>query len=192
MSATTQRTDEFESDELLALARIDIERNALDEALRKLKQIINQSDAPAEAFSMAGRLYAQLGLWEKAKTQYQRYLKQQPSAITETFQLGMVHFDAGQKDEAKHTWDTLLEKSSLYPPALFYRALAYAEDGQNQEARLMLDVLMKSVPADNLYFSRAKELMRTLEAGTPQSESDNSGAKPTSRARAKDPYQTEH
>lgn len=186
-------TAPFEADELLALARLDIERGALEEALRKLKQLTALKEPLADAFSLTGRLYAQLGLWDRAKREFQRYLEKEPNAVTEAFELGMVNFDAGHREEAKRIWDGLLQKHALHPPALFYRALLSADQGEATEAKQRLELLLKSVAADNLYFGRAKELMQAIESrqGRAAADRDNNFAE-LRQPRAKDPYKTEH
>jgi tetratricopeptide (TPR) repeat protein len=112
---------------------------------------------------MAARLYAQLGLWERAKPLFQRYIEAEPKAMNEVFQLGMVHFDAGEVKEALAIWSGLLKDHPTHPPALFFTALAHSQTGQIAEARHGLDVLLKSAPADNLYFNRGKELLQAIE-----------------------------
>ena len=182
--------DLFDGDELVALARYDIEQGRLDEALRKLKQALMDEATPSEALSMIARLYAQIGLFERAKDCFQKYLQAEPGALIETFQLGMTHFDAGQRSEALTIWEELLKQHPTHPPALFYTALIRAQDGKIPDARQSLDILLKSAPADNLYFGRAKELLRELDAGqAPTAAQDATGATPHLPA---DAYQTEH
>jgi len=189
-AAPAAKPDMFEPDELVALARLNIERGEMDEALWKLKQVIAEANPPAEALSMTARLYAQLGLFERAKPLFQRYLATQPNAVNETFQLGMVHFDAGQLAEALKIWDGLLKSQPTHPPALFYRALALHQLGQSTEARHSLDILLKSAAPDNLYFNRAKELLQTIE----NPPAGRGGAAPTEAMRMapKDAYKIEH
>jgi len=186
------KTDLFESDELVSLARLNIERGEVEEALWKLKQVIAEANPPAEALAMSARLYAQLGLFERAKPLFQRYLVMQPNAVNEIFQLGMVHFDAGQQAEALKIWDGLLRTQPTHPPALFYRALALHQLDQSPEARHSLDILLKSAAPDNLYFNRAKELLQTIE--NPPATLAGRGAAPTEAMRMapKDAYKTEH
>ncbi len=195
-SKSSGKHDAFENDELVALARLDIERGEFEEALWKLKQVLTEQTPPAEALSMAGRLYAQLGLRERAKPLFQRYLELEPAAVNETFQLGMVHFDAGQPQEAKKIWERLLKDHPTHPPGLFYQALVLAQEGQAAQAKLLLDSLLKSAPADNLYFGRAKELLQAIEARQPiTAVAANNGkgtAKETPRITPKDAYKTEH
>jgi len=156
--------DSFDIDELVALARFDLDKGDLSEALWKLKKVIATNNPPAAALSMAGRLYAQLGLWARAQQMFRQYIAIEPSAINENFQLGMVHFDAGQSAEALKIWEGLLKNHPTHPPALFYRALLLAEANQVMEARHSLDILLKSAPADNLHFKQGKELLASLDA----------------------------
>jgi tetratricopeptide (TPR) repeat protein len=179
----------FDAQELFALARLDLERGSLEQALFKIKQLIADPEAPNEAFGFAGRLYAQLGIWDRAKELFQRYLKLNPKAVTEAFQLGMVHFDSLESNEALEIWSELLQREPAHPPSLFYSALALAQQGKLPEARHNLDVLLKSASTDNLYFNRAKELLQSIDAHQPQ---DNVQKKEALPAMTKDAYKTEH
>jgi tetratricopeptide (TPR) repeat protein len=191
--AKIEKNELFEADELVALARHDIERGELDQALGKLKQAMSDTTPPAEAFAMGARLYAQLGLWERAKALFQQYLEAEPNAVNEAFQLGMVHFDSGQIDEAVNIWESLLKNHPTHPPALFYRSLAKHQVGQTAEARHTLDVLIKSAAPDNLYFNRAKELLQTIEGQQAMpAASRNAAITETLRVAPKDAYKTEH
>lgn len=180
----------LDAQELLALARIDMERGALEPALQKIKRLIADPEASSEALALAGRLYAQLGLWDRAEKMFQKYLALEPNAVTETFQLGMVHLDAGRRSEALKIFEDLLKRQPIHPPALFYRALSLVQEGQISSARQALDLLLKSIPADNLYFGRGKELLQSLDAARPPA-----ATTPATDARAgltKDVYRTEH
>jgi len=157
-------TDRFDKDELLALARRDLEKERVEEALRKLKVLIAEPDPLADALVLAARLYAQLGLTERAQGCYRKYLAAHPDALLESFELGMTHFDRGDAGEAEVLWRGVLERAPTHPPALFYRALLHARAGRMPEARRDLDVLLQAVPADNLYVTRGRELLQELDA----------------------------
>lgn len=178
----------FDAQELFALARLDLERGSLEQALHKIKQLLADPEIPNEAFGFAGRLYAQLGLWDRAKELFHRHLKLNPESVTEAFQLGMVHFDTAQTDEALKIWTELLQREPAHPPALFYCGLALAQRGKITEARHSLDVLLKSAPADNLYFGRAQELLKSIDAQQPS----NNLQKEALPSVSKDAYKTEH
>lgn len=186
----------YDAEELVALARLDMDKGAVDQALLKLKQVFAEGEPPAEAASLMARLYAQLGLFKRAQEFYQRFLQKNPDAMLERFQLGMTYFDGGQATEALAIWEELLKATPNHPPALFYKALALAQGGNRGDARQALDLLMKTAPADNLYFGRAREMMQALDAG--RTPANVRGTRETERTdmpvrRApKDPYQTEH
>lgn len=187
--------EQFDSDELYALARLALERNDVEGALSKLKKIIGVANPPAEALGLSARVYAQLGLFERAAKLYERYLQANPKAYLEQFQLGMTRFDAGKPDEALRVWAELLKEKPNYPPALFYSSLALSRTGKTMEARSALERLLKSVDVDNLYFARGKELLQVLESGGIAEKAVSSGRNGSLNAIARggsDPYRTEH
>jgi len=149
----------FDQEELLALARRDLEAGRLEEALLKLKQVIAGTDAMVEALPFAARVYGQLGLIEKARACYKRYLEVRPGALPESFELGITYFEGGDPAEARKIWDTVLGAAPTHPPTLFYSGLLAAREGRVPDARRNLDVLFKSAPADNLYVTRGRELL---------------------------------
>ena len=158
----------LDREELFALARTDLEANRIEQALIKLKQVISGKDAIIEALPFTARVYGQLGLVEKARACYQRYLEANPKAVLESFELGVTYFEAGEKKEAKLLWDRLLENAPTHPPTLFYSGLLAAQEGRLPDARRNLDVLFKSTPSDNLYVSRGRELLNDIDNPAPQ------------------------
>lgn len=157
---------EFDNDEMFALARRDLEAGRMEEALFKLKKLIAGPDAMTEALPHAARVYAQLGLMEKARDCYRRYLKTKPDATLESFELGITYFEGGEGGEAKKVWDRVLEAQPTHPPTLFYSGLLAAREGRLPDARRNLDVLFKATAADNLYVTRGKELLRDIDSET--------------------------
>jgi tetratricopeptide (TPR) repeat protein len=190
---TTMATEAFETDELLALARLDMERGNVEAALSKLKLALMTENPLPEAQTMAARLYAQFGLYDRARALYEAYLQTNPGSITEKFQLGMTHFDTGQSREALAMWEALLKEFPTHPPALFYKALVLAQQSKTADAKQTLDILMKSAAADNLYFGRGKELLQSINNG-PGLSAGNSGegGKRITPILPQDVYKTEH
>lgn len=158
--------ESFDADELIALAKYDVEKGELDKALFKLKNVLSRRKAPQEAKALTARLYAQLGLFDKAKTLYKDYIKDVPDAELETFQLAMTHYDTGEIQQALDIWNQILGKQPTHPPSLFYSSLALANMGNKADAVKNLEKIMHSVASDNLYFERAKELMAALNSDT--------------------------
>lgn len=185
-------TENFETDELMALARHDLDRGNLEGALGKLKQILAGTAPLPEAQAMAARLYAQLGLYDRAQALYQAYIKTNPGAVTEKFQFGMTHFESGHARQALAIWEELLKEYPTHPPALFYKALVLAQQGDVADARQTLDILMKSAPADNLYFGRGRELLQAINNGQALPLAKSDGGKRTAATVPQDAYKTEH
>jgi len=179
---------ELDSDELLALARLDMDQNRMDQALIKLKHILNTDKGNSDALSMGGKVYAQLGLFDKAKNCFKQYLEINPDSIIDQFQYGMVHFDNGDKDTALSIWNELLAKQPTHPPSLFYKGLLLAQTNQTADARATLSILLQSAPADNLYFGRAKELLQAMDKGVAIEASGDGGSGAESKSLPKDAY----
>ncbi len=156
---------DFDSEELLALARLALERKDVEGALSKLKKILGAGSLSAEAISLGARIYAQMGLFGRAEKFYEQFLAKNPRAVAERFLLGMTRLDAGRPGDALEVWSALLKEHPGYPPAMFYKSLALAQTGKTGEARTGLDLLLKSIPAGNPYFGHAKELLQAIESG---------------------------
>lgn len=187
MAENSTASLDLEPDELLALARLDIDKGELESALRKLKSVLNHASPPAGALSMAARLYAQLGLLPRAKQLFNAYLKQHPDALNERFQLGMVHFDSGEGDHAGKIWEQILVAAPTHPPTLHYMGLLCAQQNRMADARRHLEVLLKAAPSDNLYFERSRELLKTIDSNLPTNQSVGLSA-----SVVRSPYQNEH
>ena len=154
--------EQFDGEELLALSRHDIDSGRLDKALAKLKRAHNQSDCPSIVLSTLARLYAQLKLFDKAKPLYQKYLNIEPGAMAELFQFGLVHYEMGEFQNALTIWQELLKEQPTHPPALYYCGLTKWQSGDHEGAKRDLSVLMQSAAVDNLYFTKAKELLGVI------------------------------
>ncbi|NHZ80745.1 tetratricopeptide repeat protein [Massilia sp. CCM 8695] len=165
MTASRNISDIFAADELLALARLDVEKNQLDSALEKLKSILGGPDPDPEAISMAARVYAQLGLFTRAQDLFRRYLVVHPGSLNEQFQLAMTHMNNSEPADAEGFFNAILASTPTHPPALFYSALLLSQQGKTMDAKRSLDILLQSAPADNLYAGRGKELLESIDAG---------------------------
>jgi len=179
---------ELDSEELLALARLDMEQNRIDQALIKLKHILSTDKGNSDALSMSGKVYAQLGLFDKSKNCFKQYLEINPESVIDKFQYGMVHFDNGDKDAALSIWNELLAKQPTHPPSLFYKGLLLAQTNNMADARATLSILLQSAPADNLYFGRAKELLQAMDKGGVIEASSEGGNGSEPKSLPKDAY----
>ncbi|MCE3602774.1 tetratricopeptide repeat protein [Massilia sp. P8910] len=165
MTVSRNISDISAADELLALARLDVEKNQLDSALEKLKSILGGPEPDPEAMSMAARVYAQLGLFTRAQGLFRRFLVAHPGAVNEQFQLAMTHMNNSEPAEAEGFFNAILASTPTHPPALFYSALLLSQQGKTLDAKRSLDILLQSAPADNLYAGRGKQLRDAIDAG---------------------------
>jgi tetratricopeptide (TPR) repeat protein len=157
----------FDAEELFALAKLDLKKGNVAEALEKLKSITRGEQAPPGAYSICGHVYLQLELPDRAERMFLKHLALYPGAPDEMFALGSVHFHTGRNAEALKLWDDLLQKFPSYTPALLYRAILQAQAGQVAAARNDLETLMKSTPVESPYFKPAQELLQRLDAQRP-------------------------
>ena len=153
----------FDNDELIALAYADIDERRHDLALDKLKQVLAREYPPAEAISLTAKLYAMLRLFDRAHLLFERYLALHPEALEENFQLGMVLYDKGDVDKAFAIWEALLKREPVFPPGLYFCAVVQKQKGRLAEARRNLDVLLKTAQPDNQYVERARELLQAID-----------------------------
>jgi tetratricopeptide (TPR) repeat protein len=168
MVAELQESDVEES---LALARHQVQHGDFERALARLKALVALPQPPADSLAMIARVYAQLGLMERAQGAFRRYLESHPGAAHETFELGATYFDQGNDARALEHWTQALVIAPTHPPALFFSAAALSRSGKNADARRHLEVLFNSAPADNLYVERARDLLKTLDAAQAGAES---------------------
>ncbi|AXQ28044.1 tetratricopeptide repeat protein [Solimonas sp. K1W22B-7] len=176
----------FDGEELLVLARMDLEKGIVEQGLSKLKQAAALGDCPPAARLELARVYAQLGLRQKARSQFEAYLQARPEDVDATFQLGMTRFEDGETDAALALWDRVLQQASQYPPALYFRAVAAARQGQGKDARAMLRTALDVIPADNLYFTRSRDLLASMDAA------EKAGKAEPVAINAADAYRTQH
>lgn len=155
--------ENLEQDELIALARLDIEQGRVEQGLLKLKYLLAAGTVQPEVLSMAARLYAQLALFDRAQPLYEQYLQLRPDAFEEEFQLGMVKFDKGEGGQALETWERVMKRQPTFPPGLFFSAVVLRQQGKIADARRNLDVLLQTAPNDNLYYGRGQELLQAIE-----------------------------
>lgn len=170
---------QWDADELLVLARLDLKKENVEGALQKLKQARQLSSIASAIDVELGRLYAQIGLRKRAIPYFQGYLQSFPADIDAHFQLGMAQFEEGDHEAATVTWRAVAEVEPTYPPLLYFQALLLSQQRETGRAKEQLRRALEILPADNLYFSRARDLLSALEAAG----AEDDGSAPASAAR---------
>ena len=164
-SANIVSTDLLDKYELVALARLDLEKERFDQALVRLKQAASlDGEELPDISALLGATYARLRLWDRAQAALSAFLTLRPDALNERFQLGMTYFDSGDHARALEVWQQVLGRAKLHPPALYYSALANARLGRLQPALEYCQTVLSTAAQDNLFHGRAKELLEQLRA----------------------------
>lgn len=153
---------QFDKEEILALAREHFEQNRVEEALGRIKQLLEDDVVVPGARELAARIYIRLRLYDRAIALLQQCLELDPESLERQLELAMVYQDSGDLDTALDRWDALLQRHPLMPPALFNAAWLLAQRKQFADASRHIEVLLQTAAEDNLYVGRARELQRTL------------------------------
>lgn len=158
-----QNLDIFNTDEVLALAELDLERENFQDSLYKLKYLSQQGVVNDELDAMLGSAYAKLKLFNSAAEHYDRLLERNDTRLHERFQLGMVNYELGNNDVAIKCWDRVLETEPFYPPVLFHKALLLIELNQTEDAKRLLNALLGAVEETNYYAEQATNILKELD-----------------------------
>lgn len=154
----------FEQDELLALARDDMKKQDYTSALTKVKFIFTQERIPLDVLALAGKIYATLGLFDRAKAAFTDYTKNSPDAFVELFQLGMVEKDMGNREQAVKIWEGVLEIQPDYSEVLFYLGELCIQLERIEDARNWLLRLLETAPDDSEFIPLADQLLNRIKA----------------------------
>ena len=149
-------------DELIVLAKLDLEASNLSDALIKLKFAYSK-DAKGEVLIMLARLYARLGLFAKATPLFSKFLDENPEALVERFQFGMTYFDSEKFEQAFEIFESIIEKEPNHPPAMFYSALILSKQNKVNDAVAQLENILTTVDKKNLFYTRAHEQLMQLD-----------------------------
>ncbi|MFT6102062.1 MAG: tetratricopeptide (TPR) repeat protein [Granulosicoccus sp.] len=160
---TTELHKLLDHEEMIALVNWHMEQKQFDKALLIIKPLLDIEGITSGVYVLAGRLYAQLGLFSQAESLFKQYLEEHPNDDQVAFQLGMTQFDANKTEDAAATWNTILSSQPHNPPALFYNALAQLRLDNQEKAIINLQTILTQVHTDNLYFGKSKELISELE-----------------------------
>ncbi|BDA01031.1 TPA: tetratricopeptide repeat protein [Vibrio cholerae] len=158
-----QHFDLFNTEELLALAALDLEKESLYDGLEKLKYLVKKEVVSDELDSMLGSVYAKLQLFQYAVEHYSALLQRDPSRLHERFQLGMVYREINEFDKAVESWDQVLKVEENYPPVLFHKALLLLTVDDETECKTLLKQLIATADKDNYYVERARGVLDELD-----------------------------
>jgi tetratricopeptide (TPR) repeat protein len=97
----------LDAEELLHLALHATKNNDPQAAIEHLKGCLEQQPANAKALYLLGALYAQIGMYPRAKEFLQQAVSLDPHEYTAVFQLGLLHLTSGEIEAARTAWRAL-------------------------------------------------------------------------------------
>ena len=170
------RQEILDATELTFFAQQALQRGDLEKALIMVKSALAQEAAPMVSHAIIGRIYAQMGLFDRAVMHLQYYSDREPDAYHVNSQLGLALFRSGHSDAAIATWEEkVLSINATHPPALYFLAYALACKHDWAKSQRAIDILLSSAGKDNLFSVKAKQLRSSIgkvtsadSTGTPE------------------------
>jgi Flp pilus assembly protein TadD len=109
----------LDAEELLHLGLHATNSNDPHKALEYLKECLELEPENPSALHLLGALYAQLGMYDRARQILQRTVELYPEQHTAVFQLGLLELTSGAVESARLTWAALDRLGSDHYLVLF-------------------------------------------------------------------------
>lgn len=139
-------------EEILHLAAYAIDHQQTDKALALAKAGMDRYPESGEIAYLLGTLYAEIGMYDKAKDLLQRALPLLDNPDPAAFQLGLLFITGNQPDEALHIWQRLDHLDEDHYFRLFSRGMVALSNGQVTSGQALLEqgiLNNKEIPALN-------------------------------------------
>ena len=131
---TASTLDLEDETSLVNLARVEIARETLDEALSAAKEAVKRVPKSGEAHNVMGRVHLLKSEWQAAEIAFNKSIELKPSSPFAYNNLGLTYLRSGRYDEAVE----VLEIAVMLPPVTAYMhnnlGLAYENSEQPVEA----------------------------------------------------------
>ncbi len=115
----------LDSDELLHLAIHASKQNDAEKAIELLKQLLEKDSEHPRGLYFLGAMYAEIGLYDRAKEFMSKAIDNDINLPTADFQLGLLYATSGQVSEAKNAWLPLHSLPENDPLYLFQRGITH-------------------------------------------------------------------
>lgn len=112
----------------------DLEIGNIDAALKSAKNALTIDPDSAEALLLAGRIFLAKSKGKEALSYFAKARKSRPDLPTPEFLKGAVMKDLGRREEARHSFQTVLTESPNHPWATYFLVEMDYEDGKSTEA----------------------------------------------------------
>jgi tetratricopeptide (TPR) repeat protein len=100
-------TSSLDNEELFRIAVMDMKAGRHEEAIDRLKRLIERAPDNANAHCLLGAEHAELGLFDRAIGEFEHAIALAPSLAVARFQLGLIHFIRNDVQQAERLWSEL-------------------------------------------------------------------------------------
>ncbi len=128
IDARKQQPDDIQT--LLHFANVCIRRDLGPDAIAALATVRAIKPANQRALFLLARANISIGNWEKARTLFLEYLKENPAYVPAYYAVAWTDLRLNRRDEARRYLDLLLERQPRYADALYERGEMSLEDGE--------------------------------------------------------------
>lgn len=118
----------LDAEELLHLGLHALQKHDPHGAIENLKRCLEVDPVNAKAIYLLGAVYAQIGLYDRAKDSLQQAVTLNPQEYTAVFQLGLLHLTSGDVELARSAWTGLNGLDEQHFLRLFARGLSALVD----------------------------------------------------------------
>jgi tetratricopeptide (TPR) repeat protein len=146
----------LDSEELPRVAVLDMKEGRHEDAIGRLKRVIERDPKSASARLLLGAEHAELGLFDRAMEEFQHALALDASLAVARFQLGLIHYVQNDRDRAAAVWSALPGLPGAEALNAFACALQHAAAGQLDSALSELDAGLAAQPSAAL----AKDMLK--------------------------------
>ncbi|GEM_PF-664161 len=171
----------LDNEELFRIAVIDMKEGRHEEAIGRLKRLIELDPENANAHCLLGAEHAELGLFDRAATELEHAIALNPSLAVAHFQLGLIHFIRNDSQKANDCWIQLNGLPESAALDAFSKSLLLATSGELKGALAEIQRGLTSNPSEAL--ARDMNKIKAQIEDQLQQQTGEPGAKATGDAK---------
>jgi type IV pilus assembly protein PilF len=156
-------SDSAEAENFLGL--IYLTTSEFKEALKHFKSAVDINPYYTDARNNLGVAYRELGRYDRSLAEFEEALKDRAYGTPEKIHVNMGHLylQRGDHEAGIRSFREALAIRTDYPPALLGLGMAYTESGHVDQARAVLDKLVRLAP-ESQEAARARQMIVGLAA----------------------------
>lgn len=161
---------------------------AIDEAIKKYKEVIERNPKCAEAYAKLGRAYSYKDMNDEAIEELKKAIDLDPRNVSAYRRLAICYEDKGEYEKAKRAWKKSLKLTPKNPLAK-YKLKTWDQKTKQREAKELLDKLvridemsieeqkallpmLKKIPKDHLLYSSVQATIEAIEFVSKETEKE--------------------